>query len=107
MFPHPDQGACARARAAQGGFTLLEVLIGGVVLAIGLLAHLSSTIAAHHLNVEQRLRSEALQTARQFIERLRSDEDWEGLYGRLRTLQDQPPQPAVYVTSETVVSLRN
>ncbi len=79
--------ATARPRPAQSGFSLLEVLIGAVVLAVALLGHLASTGTEHRLAEQQRVRSQMLQTTRQFMERLRSDENWDTLYDRLRTAQ--------------------
>ena len=72
----------------QAGAAVLEVLIAGVMLAIALIGHVSSTVAEHKLNEVQRARREALTATKQFVERLRSDEDWGGLYARLRLLQE-------------------
>ncbi len=61
--------------------------MGAIVLAIALLGHLASTGTEQRLSEQQRVRSSVLQTSRQFMERLRSDEDWAGLYSRLRSIQ--------------------
>ena len=83
----------SRLARAQRGFSVLEVLIGGVFLAIGLLGHVSSALSTQQLSEPERTRSQVLRTARQFMERLRSDEDWTNVYTRLRALQDQASKP--------------
>jgi type II secretory pathway pseudopilin PulG len=75
-----------RARAAQGGFSLLEVVIAGSLLAVALLGHTASLFSEQKLSSSQRARSSALLASDQFMERVRSDDDWPGLYDRLRTL---------------------
>lgn len=87
-FTTPSASAL-RPSASQAGFSLLEVLISAVVLAVAMLAHVSSSVAEHNWSQAQRARSEGLISATQFVERLRSDEDWDGLYARLRQRQLQ------------------
>lgn len=79
--PLPPSAPC------QGGFSLLEVLIGSVVIAIALLGHMASTFSEYRMARGEQTRSEALHVARQFVERMRSDDDFPGVYDRLRTLQ--------------------
>lgn len=83
-----------RPATPEAGFSLIEWLVALVILAIGLLSHASLTMAEHRLSREEQLRSEGLHVARQFVERLRSDEDWTGLYARLRTQQDLADTPS-------------
>ena len=78
----------------EAGFSLIEGLLGLVILAVGLLSHASLTMAEHRLSREQQLRSEGLHVARQLVERLRSDEDWAGLYDRLRARQALADTPS-------------
>jgi hypothetical protein len=59
-------------------------MVGSTVVLIVVLGHVVSTMAQHHHAQEETTRSEALRTAGRFLERLRSDEDWAGLYARLR-----------------------
>ncbi len=66
---------------------MLEVLCGGVVISIAMLGHVASTLSEHQMAADGQYRSEALQLARQFIERMRGDEDFAGLLGRIRTVQ--------------------
>ncbi|MHC5011450.1 MAG: type IV pilus modification PilV family protein [Planctomycetota bacterium] len=82
-----------RIAASQGGVTLLEILFGIVLLAIGLMAQTASTLSEHRMVREQEYRSEALHVTKQFTERLRSDDDWAGLYARLRVLADAADTP--------------
>lgn len=86
-MPSPSSPASRRRLRPQDGFTLIEVLIGTVVIAVALMGHMASTFAEYKLARTEQARSEALHVARQFVERLRSDEDWAGLYARLRELQ--------------------
>jgi len=87
-MPAPARPASPRPRRrAPDGFTLIEVLIGTVVIAVALMGHMASTFAEYKLARVEQARSEVLHVARQFVERLRSDDDWAGLYGRLRQLQ--------------------
>jgi len=90
---HAAMDACprrhpARRSAREGGFTILEIMIAASVLAIALLGHTASIFSEHKLSESQRARSTALLAAEQFMERLRSDDDWVGLYGRLNTLRE-------------------
>lgn len=82
-----DAPPTPRRQPAEGGFTLIEVLIGSVVIAIALMGHMASAFSEYKLARGEQARSEVLHVARQFIERMRSDDDWPGLYDRLRALQ--------------------
>lgn len=67
--------------------SILEVLIGASILAIALLGHTASIFSEHSLSQSQRARSTAMLAGEQFMERMRSDDDWIGLYGRLNTVR--------------------
>ena len=58
-----------------------------VILSIALLGHAASALSEHHMAQTSQYRSEALHVARQFVERLRADEDFAGLLSRIRTRQ--------------------
>ncbi len=75
-----------RPRPGEAGFSLLEVLIASACMAIALLAHASTVLMDHRLNESVGSRSVSLESARHFVERMRADDDWEGLYGRLLAL---------------------
>jgi len=75
------------SRRGQAGISLIEVLFGGVMLSVALLAHVSSTFSEFRLLRTERTRSEVLLVTRQFLERMRSDDDWRALYGNLRAMQ--------------------
>ena len=93
---HPPAGAPTPTHTCPGrsrrrgerGFSLLEVFIGIVVLGIAILIQAATTVSVHRLSSEERTRSEALHVVKQVIQRLRADEDWAGLYARLRTFRD-------------------
>jgi hypothetical protein len=73
-----------RRRAGTWGLSLVEVLVAAAVVAIALLSHAASTLAGHRLTKSEESRSVALQFVREFLERIRADEDWAGLYARLQ-----------------------
>ncbi len=73
---------------AQAGFSVLEVLIGASLLAIAVLGHTASIFAEHQLSTEERARSTAMLAMEQFMERMRSDDDFAGLFSRLNNLQE-------------------
>lgn len=70
----------------EGGFSLLEVLIAAAVIGIAVLGHTASLFSEQKLSASQQSRSAALLAADQFMERMRSDDDWAGMYSRFRTL---------------------
>lgn len=76
-------------RRSEGGFTYVEALLSVVFLATALLGHASSTITEHQMAEVGQARSEAVYTARQFVERIRADEDFAGLLSRITALQLQ------------------
>jgi hypothetical protein len=81
----PGGGSTPRRREA--GFTLPEVVAGVGVLAVALLGHAASSFGEQRLARAGQYRSEAVDVARQFVERLRGDEDFAGLLSRVRLLQ--------------------
>lgn len=72
----------------ETGFSLLEVLIGGAILAIALLGHTASIFSERQLSVEERTRSAALQTIEQFMERMRSDDEFADLFQRMMFIHE-------------------
>ncbi len=76
-----------RRSRKQAGFSMIELLIGGSVLAVALLGHTASIFSEHRLSESERARSTALLAAEQFMESMRSDDDYAGLFNRLNTLQ--------------------
>ena len=77
-----------RTRAPQAGFSMLEVLIGASILAIAVLGHTASIFSEQQLSREERARSTAMLATEQFMERMRADDDFAGLFTRLNTLQE-------------------
>jgi Tfp pilus assembly protein PilV len=80
-----------RRRPASGsqGIALIEVLASMVVVAVGLLAYASSVLQSHKCSADAEERGVAVLTLERFIERLRADTDWAGLYARLRPLSNE------------------
>jgi hypothetical protein len=77
-----------RRGARENGFSILELMIGGAILAIALLGHTASLFSEHSMSTEERARSVALGTASQMVERMRADASFEYLYDRLLLLQE-------------------
>lgn len=59
------------------------MLVAVAIFAFGLMAHASSNLAAQNLTRAEARNSVALQTVKGFTEALRSDTEWETLYGFL------------------------
>lgn len=78
-----------RRRRVEAGFTLVETLVGGAVLSLALLGHAASVATTHGMNGSVEERGIALQALSRFLERLRADPDWSGLYARLRPLSTE------------------
>jgi hypothetical protein len=62
--------------------------VASAVVSIALLSHAASTLTGHRLTKTEESRGLAIQTLRDFVERMRADEDWASLYGRLRQKAD-------------------
>ncbi len=76
------------ARSRQAGFQLVEVLLTTALLAIAVLTEVSTSIGTYRHSRYEMSRSDILQVGRQFMERLRGDDDSAGLYLRLKALQE-------------------
>jgi Tfp pilus assembly protein PilV len=85
MLPTPPP-ATRKTPRAQSGFALLDLVVAAAILAIALLGHASTVLAGHRLSRAVEHRTIALEAVRQFVERLRSDADWEGTYANLVAL---------------------
>jgi hypothetical protein len=62
---------------------MIEVLVAAVFLSVALLGYAASAVRHQIATVDQSERGIALLTAERFVERMRADTDWSGLYGRL------------------------
>lgn len=69
---------------------LIEVFIFVALLGMALLWHAASSLGGYNLMRAEGSHGTALETTRHFIERLRTDPDWETLYQRLADQADQP-----------------
>ena len=80
-----------KARAAANGFTLLEVIIAGILLSIIGAGTLSAFSASHQLLLSAQYRLEAMNTARQFLE-TNEAVAFDNLAGSTTTLTNPPRQ---------------
>lgn len=78
----------AAPRQREAGFSLLEAMIGAAVLTVAMTAYVTGTLSHQSLAEDQTTRSQVLLLAEQFMERLRTDEDFAGLYDRCRINED-------------------
>jgi hypothetical protein len=82
------EGVRAR-RHSSGGFTLIDGLIGTSILVISILGLVASAFSGRHLSRSVEERGVAFATLGRFVERIRADADWAGLYARLRPLSQE------------------
>jgi Tfp pilus assembly protein PilV len=68
---------------------LIEVLASMVVVTVALLAYGSSVLQNHKYSAAAEEHGVAVLTLERFVERLRADTDWAGLYARLRPLSSE------------------
>jgi len=94
VLPTPQSARLAARSRAESGFGLLEVLLAASIVALAILALASTTLAGHRFARSEEARGVALQTTRAFLERMRADEDWSGLYARLWAKVDPQLVPA-------------
>jgi hypothetical protein len=73
----------------ERGFSLVDGLIGTAILVIAILGLLSSALSGHNLSRRVEERGIAFETLGRFVERIRADPDWVGLYGRLRAFSKE------------------
>jgi hypothetical protein len=69
-----------------GGFSLIDVVACTAIVTVALLGHAASVISHQTAAKEIGDRGLAQMTLQRFVERMREDSDWAGLYGRLRPL---------------------
>lgn len=82
------------SRRAEGGFTLIDCAIGMSILVIAILGYVMSTLGDRNLSREVEERSVAVETLGRFVERIRADPDWPGLYARLAPLSRESANDA-------------
>jgi prepilin-type N-terminal cleavage/methylation domain-containing protein len=78
-----------RGRRGPAGFTLIEIVIVLGILVIGILGHVSTVAIAQRQARDTEEHGLAVATLERFIERIRADTDWAGLWGRLRVLSQE------------------
>jgi type II secretory pathway pseudopilin PulG len=87
--PGPKGKRDAVARRLAGGFTLIDGVIGTTILVIAILGMVASAFSGRHLSRRVEERGVAFATLGRFVERIRADADWAGLYSRLRPLSQE------------------
>jgi hypothetical protein len=86
-FPALPSAVSSLPRArAQAGFALVDTMIAATVLLIATLGNAAGVFNSHNLNRTTSETGVATETLQRFVERLRGDPDWTGLYARLRPL---------------------
>jgi hypothetical protein len=68
----------------DAGFGLVEVLFSSAILVIAVLGNASSVSTAHSTFRAVEERGRAVEVMARFLERMRGDDDWAGLYARMR-----------------------
>jgi len=71
---------------SDAGFSLVEVAASAAVVSVALLGYAASAVGHEKAAVELSEKGVALLTLERFVERMRADTDFAGLYGRLRPL---------------------
>lgn len=77
-------------RARERGIAMIETFLFVAIIGMALLWHAASSLGGYNLMRAEASHSRALETLRHFIDRLRTDPEWETLYPRLAALADAP-----------------
>src|SRR5262245_49172586 len=75
-----------RSRRAARGLSLVDAMIATVILLTAALGGLASICTSHQVNQSTGDFAVATETLNRFVERMRADPDWSGLYARLNAL---------------------
>ena len=78
--------SAAPARLAEAGFSMVDVLIGSLILMAAVMVHSATVLSVQRMSASAAERGIAVETLARFVERMRADLDWSGLYARLRPL---------------------
>lgn len=85
-----DASTCTKSaaplRRAEAGFSMVDVLIGSLILMVAVMVHSTTVLSVQRMNSARAERGIATETLARFVERMRADLDWAGLYARLRPL---------------------
>ena len=76
---------------SQRGLAMVEVFIVATLIGLALMFHAASTVSGQQLLRSEESHGTALQVARHFLERMRTDPDWDTLYTRLAEQMDLAP----------------
>jgi type II secretory pathway pseudopilin PulG len=96
---------CVPRGRSSAGFSLVEVAASGAVLSIALLGYAASAVGHQKAAVDLSEKGVALLTLERFVERMRADTDFTGLYGRLRPLSAETATDAALTNLGADVSL--
>jgi prepilin-type N-terminal cleavage/methylation domain-containing protein len=83
-----------RRPSSSSGFTLLEVLVCSAVICVAVLGHAMSVLTGQRNSALMQERGLAFSTLQRFIERMRADTDWAGLYARLKAMSAESGRDA-------------
>jgi type II secretory pathway pseudopilin PulG len=86
------QALAPAPRGAEAGYSLIETLIGTVVLAVSILVYVQCIGTESRLGRATQEKALAVVTLGRFLERLRADSSWSTLYDRLRPLSSEGKQ---------------
>jgi hypothetical protein len=65
---------------------MVDVLIGSLILMAAVMVHSATVLSVQRKSASAAERGIAFETMARFVERMRADLDWAGLYARLRPL---------------------
>ena len=91
MHASPRRSGRGRSNQCQRGLAMVEVFIVATLIGLALMFHAASTVSGQQLLRAEESHSTALQVARHFLERMRTDPDWDTLYTRLADQMDLAP----------------
>jgi len=86
---HHRRGRRGSPAGSEAGFTLIEVLVANVILALAILGFVHCILVGNKVNRATEERALAVVSLGRFMERMRADTSWKDLYDRLRPLSSE------------------
>lgn len=93
-MPYILRRSDARRRCGMRGIALVELMVCTVVVVVSLLGYAATVFRQHESAAYAEERGVAVLTLQRFVERLRAETDWPGLYARLRPLSSEGARDA-------------